>query len=81
MRTDDDVLGCAVTCSLRTLHPVTKAHQSGKLSVSPLHTLAYEVHGNPSGQPVLCVHGGPGAGAYANHACAPASLSCTLCAD
>lgn len=36
--------------------------------MSSLHTLAYEVYGDPNGQPVLCVHGGPGAGAYANHA-------------
>ena len=54
--------------ALRTLYGKSQAHQSSKLTVSPVHTLYYEVHGNPNGQPVLCVHGGPGAGAYANHA-------------
>lgn len=54
--------------ALRQLHPASKAHERAMLRVSKKHTLAYEVHGNPSGQPVLCVHGGPGAGAYASHA-------------
>ena len=62
-------LAGAVTAAMRGLHPASKAHKRGMLPVSPLHTLAFEVHGNPQGQPVLCVHGGPGAGAYANHAC------------
>ena len=63
------MLAGAVTAAMRSLHPASKAHKRGTLPVSPLHTLAFEVHGNPQGQPVLCVHGGPGAGAYANHAC------------
>lgn len=58
----------ATGAALRQLHPASKAHKRGTLRVSHLHTLAYEVHGNPAGQPVLCVHGGPGAGAWANHA-------------
>jgi proline iminopeptidase len=32
------------------------------LSVSPLHTLYYEQCGNPAGQPVVFLHGGPGGG-------------------
>lgn len=63
------VLTGVVVAALRGLYPPSKAHQRGMLPVSPLHTLVFEVHGNPKGQPVLCVHGGPGGGAYANHAC------------
>ena len=36
--------------------------ESGMLKVSDLHTISYKVYGNPKGKPVLCVHGGPGAG-------------------
>lgn len=68
-----DLHAGAAATALRSLYPPSKAHKQGMLPVSPLHTLRYEVHGNPSGQPVLCVHGGPGAGAYANHACVFAS--------
>lgn len=32
------------------------------LKVSDLHTISYKIYGNPKGKPVLCVHGGPGAG-------------------
>jgi hypothetical protein len=63
------MLAGALTAAMRSLHPASKAHKRGTLPVSPVHTLAFEVHGHPQGQPVLCVHGGPGAGAYANHAC------------
>jgi len=34
----------------------------GMLSVSPIHTLYYEQCGNPEGQPVVFLHGGPGGG-------------------
>ena len=34
----------------------------GFLKVSTLHTLYYEVCGNPSGQAVVYLHGGPGGG-------------------
>ncbi len=69
---------CAATAAIaavaqRTLYPTSKGYKRGTLRVSHLHTIEYEVHGNPKGQPVLCVHGGPGAGAYANHACASAA--------
>ena len=36
--------------------------ESGMLKVSDVHTISYKVYGNPKGKPVLCVHGGPGAG-------------------
>lgn len=32
------------------------------LKVSELHEMYYEVHGNPNGNPILFIHGGPGAG-------------------
>lgn len=32
------------------------------LRVSPVHELWFEEHGNPLGMPVVCLHGGPGAG-------------------
>lgn len=36
--------------------------ESGMLKVSDVHSISYKVYGNPKGKPVLCVHGGPGAG-------------------
>uniref|UniRef100_A0A383VL06 prolyl aminopeptidase n=1 Tax=Tetradesmus obliquus TaxID=3088 RepID=A0A383VL06_TETOB len=53
---------------LRGLYPATTPHTSGYLQVSNLHKVYYEVHGNPQGIPAVVVHGGPGAGCYANHA-------------
>ena len=54
--------------SLRELYPVGKAIETGNLKVSEIHTVHYQIYGNPAGQPALVVHGGPGAGCYANHA-------------
>eukprot|EP00891_Asterochloris_glomerata_P002773 jgi/Astpho2/2773/e_gw1.00050.148.1_t len=53
---------------LRPLYPSSRPHLTGQLAVSKLHTLYYEVHGNPKGMPAVVVHGGPGAGCYAKHA-------------
>jgi len=39
------------------MHP-----KSGYLEVSELHKIYYEVHGNIKGDPILYIHGGPGAG-------------------
>ncbi|HST27113.1 MAG TPA: prolyl aminopeptidase [Rudaea sp.] len=50
----------------RTLYPEIEPFDSGRLAVSPLHTIYYEQCGNPRGKPVLFVHGGPGAGCNAN---------------
>ncbi|WP_287128262.1 prolyl aminopeptidase [Candidatus Cyanaurora vandensis] len=47
---------------MRTLYPPLAPHEQGLLPVSQLHTIYYEVSGNPSGQPVIFIHGGPGAG-------------------
>ncbi|DBB16553.1 TPA: hypothetical protein ACH3X3_014815 [Trebouxia sp. C0006] len=53
---------------LRSLYPVGKAIETGNVKVSDVHTVHYQVYGNPQGQPALVVHGGPGAGCYTNHA-------------
>ena len=34
--------------------------------MSPLHELYFEESGNPNGQPVLFIHGGPGSGTEPN---------------
>lgn len=47
------------------LYPPISPYQTGHLAVSeaPLHRIYYEVYGNPDGEPMLFVHGGPGAAA------------------
>jgi len=42
--------------------PAIQPYDTGYLSVSELHTIYYEQCGNPKGQPVFMVHGGPGGG-------------------
>jgi len=44
------------------LYPAIEPYQSGNLSVDETHTLYWEQCGNPSGVPVVVLHGGPGAG-------------------
>jgi hypothetical protein len=53
---------------LRGLYPPSSPHLTGRLKVTGPHELYYEVHGNPLGAPALFLHGGPGAGCFANHA-------------
>ncbi|CAE7704779.1 PIP [Symbiodinium necroappetens] len=43
------------------------AYETGRLPVDELHTLYWEQSGNPAGQPVVFLHGGPGAGASPDH--------------
>ncbi|TFY80385.1 hypothetical protein EWM64_g3627 [Hericium alpestre] len=38
------------------------AYEVGKLKVSDIHALHYELSGNKDGAPVIFVHGGPGGG-------------------
>ncbi len=47
------------------LYPPIAPYETGHLTVSdaPLHRIYYEVYGNPKGEPMLFVHGGPGAAA------------------
>jgi len=49
------------------LFPPIEPFAKGRLQVDPLHSLYWEVSGNPRGQPVVFLHGGPGAGASADH--------------
>jgi proline iminopeptidase len=44
------------------LYPAIEPHRSGLLPVSDLHSIYYEVSGNPDGVPVVFLHGGPGGG-------------------
>ena len=50
----------------RTLYPEISAYHTGFLPVSSLHSLYYEESGTPQGQPVVFLHGGPGAGVWDN---------------
>lgn len=47
---------------MRHLYSAIEPYQSGMLPVSDLHTIYYEQSGNPNGQPVVFLHGGPGGG-------------------
>lgn len=44
------------------LYPSLTPYNSGRLAVSDMHEIYFEECGNPHGQPVLLVHGGPGGG-------------------
>jgi proline iminopeptidase len=44
------------------LFPEIDAYDTGFLKVSDLHNLYYDQSGNPTGNPVLYLHGGPGGG-------------------
>ena len=49
------------------LFPPIEPYDSGRLAVDALHSLYWEVSGNPEGTPVVFLHGGPGAGAIPAH--------------
>ncbi|MBM4365316.1 MAG: prolyl aminopeptidase [Deltaproteobacteria bacterium] len=49
------------------MHPALEPHATGMLRVSEIHTLYWEESGNPSGVPVVFVHGGPGGGTEPAH--------------
>jgi proline iminopeptidase len=44
------------------LYPALRAYRTGRLRVSALHEMHFEESGNPTGKPVVFLHGGPGAG-------------------
>jgi proline iminopeptidase len=50
-----------------SMFPETEPFNSFRLRVSNLHELYVEECGNPNGQPVVFLHGGPGAGLSKNH--------------
>jgi proline iminopeptidase len=47
---------------MRDLYPPLEPFKTERLRVSGIHELHLEQSGNPDGQPVVFVHGGPGAG-------------------
>jgi len=49
------------------LYPPLTPYETGTLPVAPPHVLYWEQSGNPRGLPVVFLHGGPGAGASADH--------------
>lgn len=49
------------------LFPAIQPYRHGHLQVDALHSLYWEECGNPAGQPVLFLHGGPGAGCSPQH--------------
>ena len=51
----------------RTLYPPIEPYQTGMLDVGDGHRLAWELSGNPSGKPVVFLHGGPGGGSSPDH--------------
>ena len=50
------------TRKLRELYPEIEPYKTGMFKVSSIHTLYYEEVGNPSGKPIVFIHGGPGSG-------------------
>jgi proline iminopeptidase len=48
------------------LFPPIEPYASGMLEVDEIHTLYWEQSGNPNGEPVLFLHGGPGSGTNPN---------------
>jgi len=52
---------------MRTLYPPTEPQTHGYLKVTGPHEIYWEECGNPTGQPVVFVHGGPGAGCDPYH--------------
>jgi proline iminopeptidase len=48
--------------TMNTFFPEIEPYSSGFLEVDDLHTLYWEQSGNPDGEPILFLHGGPGQG-------------------
>lgn len=44
------------------LFPPIEPYETGRLKVSDLHEVYYEISGNPRGKPAVVCHGGPGGG-------------------
>ena len=51
----------------RDLYPPLEPYRTGTLALDGRHAMYWEQSGNPRGEPVLFLHGGPGAGATAVH--------------
>lgn len=50
----------------RSFFPEIQPYRRGRLQVSKLHEIYFEECGNPTGKPVIVLHGGPGGGISAN---------------
>jgi len=50
-----------------SLYPPLEPYSTGTLQVDDVNRLYYEQSGNPSGIPIVFLHGGPGAGSSASH--------------
>jgi len=48
------------------LYPEIQPYDTGYLKVSDIHNVYYEQSGNPNGNPVIYLHGGPGGGTSPN---------------
>jgi len=59
--------GSAMPRPSRDLFPPVEPRRTGLLSLDGRHEMYWEICGNPDGQPVVFLHGGPGAGASADH--------------
>lgn len=44
------------------LYPAIEPFATGRLKVSDIHEIYYEISGNPNGKPAVVCHGGPGGG-------------------
>lgn len=51
----------------KSYYTIKEPYQIGMLKVSSIHTIYYEISGNPIGKPALILHGGPGAGSSPNY--------------
>lgn len=49
------------------LYPPLEPYASGRLAVTGLHSLYWEACGNPRGEPIVFLHGGPGGGCLPHH--------------
>src|SRR5215470_10243922 len=56
-----------MTDAFPDLYPPIEPYETSVLEVSGGHRLVYELCGNPSGRPVVFLHGGPGAGCNPTH--------------
>jgi len=52
---------------MRTLYPEIEPNNRFNIQIDSIHSLYIEESGNPSGIPVIFIHGGPGAGSNENH--------------
>jgi proline iminopeptidase len=52
---------------VRTLYPAIEPYTTGMLAVGDGNQLYWEACGNPSGKPVVFLHGGPGGGSTPEH--------------